>query len=249
MKSDFRNNFKSFNIIEEINFERPVYTFNDLYRKQLHAERIEINGIRHYTTPDGNAYPSVTTILANTMSKEKEKILENWKKRVGDDKAEKIKNEAGKRGTIMHDLCESFIKGENFIPPKHGSNSYALLKQVYPHLKNNIDNIYAIESPLFSHKLKAAGTVDLIAEYKGILSIIDFKTTINEKDVGMIEDYFIQTTLYAIMFSEMYGIVPKQSVIIMAKDYGFFDEAQVFIGNPKTHVERAIKRVKEYHKK
>jgi len=241
--SQFRDNFRK----KEYDFTRPEYVFNDAYDSQLECDSTTLTSGRHYTVPDGSKYASVTTILSATQSKKKKAILKDWIKRVGVEEAEKIKNDAGDRGNTLHNLCESFIKGEEYTIPKVNTNEYHLFRQVYPELKN-INNIHNLEGVLFSNRMQIAGRVDCVAEYKGVLSIIDFKTTIKEKRKEWIEDYFIQTCLYSLMFSEMYGIVPKQTVIIMAKDNGAMADAQVFIESPINYFKQSIQRVREYHK-
>ena len=171
--------------------------------------RVEINGVRYYDTGDAK-YPSVTTvtgILSNAS-------IQEWRKRVGEEEANRVSARASKRGTQIHSLCEDYLKLGKADPNPFDTEMF---NSLVPSL-SLIDNIHALESPLFSHKLKVAGTVDCIADYDGKLSVIDFKTSGRIKDKKDIPGYFIQTAAYAYMFWEQTGIVPEQLVIIMGVD-------------------------------
>lgn len=232
-------------------FERPDYTYSNLYGSQIDANTRMDNGRRHYAVPSGNFYPSVTTVIGATQSPEKKKILDNWVKRVGEAEAERIKNAAADRGSLMHDMCEQFLlpKGEStFEKPDEHTNAFALWKQVQPLLVKHINHIHNLEGVLYSDTMRIAGRVDCVAEWDGVLSVIDFKTTIKDKKESWITDYFIQETAYAIMYGEMYGKKVKQIVTVMAKDNGFLSDGVVYIKKPTDYVEPLIARIKQYHK-
>ena len=105
-----------------------LYNFTPLSRET-------VNGKRHYCTPDGKKLPSVTTILDKTKPKEKVEILNNWRKRVGEDAAKTITTEAANTGTIMHKMLEDHLTGNSKAP---GSN--LVQKIAYPMAKTIIDN-------------------------------------------------------------------------------------------------------------
>ena len=90
-----------------------------------------------------------------------------------------------------------------------------LFKRFQP-LLNNIDNVVCLEHPLYSDMMKIAGRVDCIAEWKGELAVIDFKTSTNPKSAEDITNYFLQTTCYALMLAERYGIRTNKLVILIA---------------------------------
>ena len=98
---------------------------------------------------------------------------------------------------------------------------------------NNIDNVYAQEVPLYSKLLKLAGRVDCVAEYKGKLSIIDFKGSTREKRISDIDNYFQQATAYAIMWKELTGQTIDQIVILITSEDG---STQEIVDNPINHV-------------
>ena len=177
---------------------------------------IQINedGKRHYETPNGNKYPSVTTVLA-VLSKA---AIQEWRNRVGEKTANRISRQSSSRGTNAHKIIERYISNEdNYI---NGSmpDSVELFKHIQPVLDKKIDNVRMIEGRLWSDEYKIAGTVDLIADWDGILSAIDWKTSLKHvnDDHPKLEKYKIQGTAYAKMFEERTGIeVPQIVVAIM----------------------------------
>lgn len=181
-----------------------------------------INGKRFYVTPDGKKYPSVTTI---TSQHNKKSILE-WRKRVGEEEATRISTKAAGRGTQVHKLCEEYLKNNPDYAKKHMPTNIVLFKTIQPVLDKYVNNIHAIEVPLYSNHLRTAGRVDCIAEFDGKLSVIDFKTANKLKDEDKIQNYFMQCAAYAIMYEERTGIsVPRIAVIIAVED----ESPQVFV--------------------
>lgn len=168
------------------------------------------DGKRVYNTPTGKKYPSVTTV---TSLYKIGQIME-WRKRVGEEVANKISAEASGRGTRIHELCEYYLKGQELEINYRDTDMFESIK---PYL-DKIDNIHALETPLYSDHLEVAGTVDCIAEYDGRLSIIDFKTSRRWKSADDIHDYFMQTACYAVAFEERTKLPVTQLVIIMAVD-------------------------------
>ena len=140
---------------------------------------VRIDGeVRHYETPDGQKYPSVTTVLSAMQDKTH---LIKWRQRVGEEEAAKKTAQAGRRGTATHLLCEKLVLNEPIDLKEEMPLSVHLFKQLEGFLKENVNNIRASEGQLFSHKLKIAGSVDLVATYKNYPAIIDFKTSIKYK--------------------------------------------------------------------
>ena len=178
--------------------------------------RETIDGVRYYSVPDEDELLKLVSITSVTSHFNKE-IFVNWRKRVGNEEAERITKAATKRGTDMHTLTENYLKNEELpeVPPI----SDFLFKIAKGEL-NKIDNIYALEGPLYSKELGVAGTVDCIAEYNGELAIIDFKTSKKPKPRNWIEHYFVQCMAYGCMLYEMKGIPIKKLVIIMACENG-----------------------------
>lgn len=176
------------------------------------------DGVRVYKTPSGKSYPSVTTItgLHNAEG------IAKWRRRVGEAEANRISTKASARGTRIHTLCESYLRDEECEPDIFDRE---LFGSITPWL-DDINNIHALESPLYSDFLQVAGTVDCIAEFQEKLSVIDFKTSSKPKDREDIYNYFMQTAAYAVAFEERTGIPVGRMVIIMAVEN---DDPRLFI--------------------
>ena len=179
-------------------------------------EREHIDGVRYYKIPDEDELVKMVSITSVTSHFNKE-IFVKWRKRVGNEEADKITKAATGRGTDMHTLTEHYLKNEDL--PEVRPISDFLFKIAKGKL-NKINNIYALEGPLYSKELGIAGTVDCIAEYDGELAIIDFKTSKKPKPRDWIEHYFVQCMAYGCMLYEMKGISIKKLVIIMACENG-----------------------------
>ena len=180
-------------------------------------EREHIDGVRYYKIPDEEELVKMVSITSVTSHFNKE-IFVKWRKRVGNEEADRITKAATGRGTDMHTLTEHYLKNED-LPKGLRPISDFLFKISKGHL-NKIDNIHALEGPLYSKELGVAGTVDCIAEYDGELAIIDFKTSKKPKPRDWIEHYFVQCMAYGCMLYEMTGISVKKLVIIMACENG-----------------------------
>ena len=179
-------------------------------------DRETIDGVRYYKVPDDDELLKLVSITSITSHFNKE-IFVNWRKKVGNEEADRITKAATSRGTDMHTLTEHYLLNEDL--PKVQPLSDFLFKIAKPKL-NLINSIYTLEGSLYSKHLGIAGTVDCIAEYNGELSIIDFKTSKKPKPRDWIEHYFVQAMAYGCMFYELTGISIKKLVIIMACENG-----------------------------
>ena len=193
------------------------------------------DGKRYYTTPDGDRFPSVTTVIGAASSKKQ--IILDWRKRVGEAEATKISVQAARRGTSVHGIAERYLLNEENIYKKEMPGNIDSFKSLKPIIDENVDNIYGVELPLFSKTLKAAGKTDLVAEYCSVPSIIDFKTSRKLKQESWIENYFLQATIYSMMFESLYKIKIPQIVIMITVDH---EEPQVFVKQRKNYVDRVI---------
>ncbi len=217
-------------------------------RKQFEYELLEfaelqrIDGpIRLYETPEGKRYPSVTTVLGKMMDKS---ALETWRKRVGEEEAARVSARASTRGTNVHTMCENYVLGNDIdASMPHNMMMFNQIKKV---LDEKVDMVRATECTLFSDHLKLAGSCDLIANYDGRLSIIDYKTSAKRKRKDWIEGYFLQASLYSYMLWEMTDILVKDIVIIIGVDDSL--ESQIFIERPQRYLEKAVDLVRSYHK-
>lgn len=168
------------------------------------------DGTRVYKTPSGFSYPSVTTITGQAT---REGILK-WRQKVGEEEANRVSARASARGTRIHQYCEDYLRGNIFEADMFDLEMFNSIK----FLLDDIDNIHALEDPLYSDYLQVAGTVDCIGTFQGKLSVIDFKTASRPKDRDDIHHYFMQTAAYAVAFEERTGIPIGRLVVLMAVD-------------------------------
>jgi hypothetical protein len=196
---------------------------------------------RKYAIDEEVKYPSITTVLGKTKDLS---YLKEWRKRVGEEHANKVTAAATSRGTSMHKLCEDYLLNQDL--DDLGSTSGELLfRGIRPYL-DRIDNVRALESGLFSHKLHVAGTVDCIADYDGELTIIDFKTAKAAKRESYIHDYFMQGAFYFTSFYELTGELPKQILVLISVQDGSVQEFFVK-GKEIIHwTEQLKERIKKY---
>ena len=196
------------------------------------------DGRRVYVTPEGNKYPSVTSITGLNSKFH----IDKWRQRVGPEEADRITNRALARGTRIHSLCENYLLGNKVDIDMFDTEMWSTMRPML----DDIDNIHCLETPLYSDFLQAAGTVDCIAEYQGKLSVIDFKTASRVKERNDIHNYFEQTAAYAVMFEERTGIPIGRLVIIMAIDD---DAPRVFIEKRDNWIAGFRMRRMEYRNK
>ena len=191
-----------------------MFNHVDLTLPKLSRETID--GVRYYSVPDEDELLKLVSITSVTSHFNKE-IFINWRKKVGDQEADRITKAATSRGTDMHTLTEHYLKNDD-LPTVQPISDF-LFKIAKGEL-NKIDNIHALEGSLYSKELGIAGTVDCIAEYNGELAVIDFKTSKKPKPRDWIEHYFVQCMAYGCMLYELTGISVKKLVIIMACENG-----------------------------
>tara|TARA_B100000427_G_scaffold100557_1_gene82837 strand:- start:334 stop:1014 length:681 start_codon:yes stop_codon:yes gene_type:complete len=178
--------------------------------------RETIDGVRYYSVPDNDELLKLVSITSVTSHHNRE-IFVNWRKKVGEEEANRITKKATRRGTDMHTLTEHYLKNEELpeVPPIS-----EMLFKIAKSKINLINSIYSLEGSLYSKQLGIAGTVDCIAEYNGELAIIDFKTSKKPKPREWVEHYFVQCMAYGCMLYELTGIMIKKLVIIMACENG-----------------------------
>lgn len=207
----------------------------------LNAETKE-SGNRSYTTPDGQSYPSITTILGYFT---KASIIE-WRKRVGNEEANRVSRHACARGNALHNTVERYINNEeDFLQGENMPHILQLVGAAKKVLDTRLDSVVLQECPLYSTQLKTAGRVDLIGEFDGKLSIVDFKTSKRVKSLEDIQDYFIQACAYSVMFEERTGTPIDQLVILMVVDGS--SEPLVFIEKTDDWLEKMVNKITKYH--
>lgn len=208
------------------------FNFIKLPELEFDLKSITTDTGRKYVTPSGNSYPSVTTVLS---SYNKKAIME-WRQRVGEEEANKIARRASSRGTKLHLLCEDYIKGDlsdlkiqTMMPLDK-----MMFRQMRPLIDEHINNVYCQEQALYSDILQIAGRVDLIAEWNGELSIIDYKSSTKLKQKENIKNYFMQCSAYAEMFGEITGININNIVVMIATEE---EVPQIFVEHKKNYLE------------
>ena len=199
----------------------------------------ESTGTRYYISPNGVKLPSVTSVLSHF----KQKSLIEWRNRIGNEEADKIMYRASTRGTKFHNMMEGYLRNDEYFL----DGVMPDMKQAFRDMQETldlIDNIRYIESPLYSEKLGVAGRTDCIAEFAGVPSIIDFKTSAKEKKIEWIENYFEQGTAYALMYEELVNEPIDQIVILISVD--FLERPQCFIRDKNQHVESLLEKIHIY---
>ena len=211
----------------------------------LDSEAKMVDGKRVYATPDGEFYPSITTVIGNNAKKQAG--LAKWRARVGKEKAAAISSRSASRGTKFHSITEDYLNNELDIEKYKDSPLPVVMFEQTKKTFDRIGNIYLQEAFLYSKHLEVAGRVDLVAEFDGELSIIDFKTSAEPKREAYLYDYFIQETAYACCFQELYSLTVKQLVTIVACENG---ETQVVIKPPKKeYLLQLIQYIDEYQQR
>ncbi|MCK5020001.1 MAG: PD-(D/E)XK nuclease family protein [Candidatus Peribacteraceae bacterium] len=195
---------------------------------------------RIYHTPDGD-FRSATTFLGDTKTQDTIDGLQNWVNRVGDNEAKRITEEAANRGSIIHDGAEQYLLNNTPII----QSKWRLLFRRFQRILNRIDVLLLLEGVLWSKALRLAGRVDCVGYYNGVLSIIDFKTSIKPKNKKWIEDYWIQATIYSLLFESVYGIkIPHLVIMIICEEN---QKIQVFEGDREQYILKLGKRLKGWN--
>jgi genome maintenance exonuclease 1 len=200
-------------------------------------KRKNVDGLRFYEI-GGSAYPSVTTILSLKKTEE----LKEWRSKVGEDVAKWEMGRAARRGNALHKLVEQYIKNET--PSIRDVLPLGMFRLLKPYL-DKIDNVHLLESVMYSKKLTIAGQVDCIAEYNGKLSVIDFKSANKERQESWIENYFLQTTAYGMMYEELYGKPIEQIVVLLAAEDG---TVGVWTKDPKDYQAKLLESIDVFYK-
>ena len=217
----------------EIELNDELYYFPILETKTVDKKR-------YYITPEGNEYPSITTVLS---PRNKEGLMK-WRKKVGNDVATHIANKAAVRGSKVHKMCEDYLNGLDMEKHKKDFLPYCLFNELKNQTFDNINGVIGQELVLYSDKYKIAGRTDLIANYKGELSIVDFKTSTNERKDSYNENYYIQTSAYAEMFEELTGQPINQIVILVVTEDGIVQE---FIKDKQEYIPLLEQTLEEWY--
>ena len=212
-------------------------------------KRVEIDGKRRYATPDGEKLPSVTTILDATKSEESKQALANWRKRVGQQKAQEITTEAAGRGTRMHKWIEDYIKTGEIGSP--GSNPYSIQSHqmatsIITQGLIKCNEYWGTEVPLYYPKIYA-GTTDLCGVHDRSEAIMDHKQSNKLKKREWIDDYFVQLAAYANAHNEVHGTSIQKGVIFMCTADNIYQEFIIEGSEFEKYTDMWFRRVEQYY--
>ena len=202
---------------------------------------------RHYDIGD-TKLPSVTTILQATQPEEKKKSLQDWIKREGTTNAEKIKNEAANRGSIMHRIIEGYLLDQRHADLSDlGVQAGVMAKIIYEEgLKGFMDEIWGTEVTVYYPGLYA-GATDLAGIYEGRESIMDFKQSNKPKKKEWIEDYFLQLAAYATAHNHIYDTKINSGTILMCTKDNYFQKFTITGSEFQKHMWNWLRRVDQYY--
>ena len=223
--------------------------YNPTKYKYEAIKRIDTPAGRRYATPDGEKLPSVTTILDATKSEESKKALNEWRKRVGAQKAQAITTEAASRGTRMHKFLEDYIK--TGVISASGSNPYSIqshrmAQTIISEGLSNCSEYWGTEVPLYYPKIYA-GTTDLCGIHDGSEAIMDHKQTNKPKKREWIDDYFVQLAAYANAHNEVHGTKIRKGVIFMCSADNIYQEFIVEGNDFDKYSDMWFARVEKYY--
>lgn len=193
---------------------------------------------RYYVTPSGQRLPSVTTVLGAMKKKE----IMAWRRKVGEVEANRISKLATGRGNRVHSLAEKYLMNESIEWKKEMPDAIEMFRSIESQF-SKINNIHYMEQALWSEKIGLAGRVDLIAEWEGKLSVIDFKTSKRIKTEDKIQDYFAQCVAYAMMYEERVGVPIDQIVVLMAVEN---EQPLIFVKETKDYVDTLYEHIEFY---
>ena len=211
------------------------------------STRSLVMGQRHYDI-DNEKLPSVTTILQQTQSEEKKSKLAEWKQKVGEDKADSIRDQAANRGTIMHRIIEGYLTGERHADLSDlGRQAGVMARNIWESdLKDGMEEVWGTEVTVYYPGLYA-GQTDLVGIYNGAEIIGDYKQTNKPKRREWIDDHFIQLAAYAMAHNHVYGTSIKSGVILMCSVDNIFQRFYVGPEEFKKYTFEWIKRVDKYY--
>jgi genome maintenance exonuclease 1 len=203
-------------------------------------ESLTLESMRLYKTPKGMIYPSVTSLLGNM----KKDVLIEWRRRVGDEEANKIATQAARRGTRLHNMLEKYVANDSTYKDKAFPVELEMFHKIREVLDEHVSKIYGYEFPLYSDTLMCAGRCDLFCEYKGKPAVVDFKSSSKEKKEEWILNYFYQATAYCMMINELKSVDIQDFCIIIACEG---NKVQQFEGTVAKYKDEVIQYFREQH--
>ena len=200
---------------------------------------------RVYLTPDGESLPSVTTILSATKDMT---ALNEWKKRVGEEKSKQITTEAVGVGTAMHSNLERFIAGLQRQPGNNPVHVQAnkMADVIIENGLSAVNEVWAMEQSLYFPGLYS-GTTDLIAVYKNNPSVCDYKQTNKPKKEEWVEDYKMQLIAYILAHNEVYGTDIREGHVFMCSRNCEYQQFDLWPNDFNKYQDLWLDKVEEYY--
>ena len=215
---------------------KEKYTYVD-------ATRIEEHGTRLYDV-NGSRLPSVTTILGATKDQQ---FLKDWKAKVGEKRAEEIKNHSSRRGTSMHKFLESYVTGVGYDDlTELGQEAKPMAEKVIEIGLAPVEEYYGSEVTLYYPGLYA-GSTDLVCNHNGLESIVDFKQSNRPKKKEWVEDYYLQIAAYAMAHDYVHGSKIRQGVIMMCTPDLYYQEFRITDHELRQYKHKFLKRLDMYY--
>ena len=207
------------------------------------ASRIEEHGSRLYDV-NGTRLPSVTTILGRTKNQQ---FLKDWKEKVGEQEAERIKNLSSRRGTSMHKFLESHITGVGYDDlTELGQKAKPMAEKIIEIGLAPVEEYYGSEVTLYYPGLYA-GSTDLVCIHNGKDTIIDFKQANRPKKEEWIEDYYLQIAAYAMAHDYVHRSKIEQGIIMVCTPDLYYQEFVVSGAELRQYKHKFLKRLNMYH--
>jgi len=207
------------------------------------ATRVEEHGSRTYDIL-GARLPSVTTILGRTKNQQ---FLKDWKEKVGEQEAERIKNLSSRRGTSMHKFLESYVTGVGYDDlTELGQKAKPMAEKIIEIGLAPVEEYYGSEVTLYYPGLYA-GSTDLVCIHNGKDTIIDFKQANRPKKEEWIEDYYLQIAAYAMAHDYVHKSQIEQGIIMICTPDLYYQEFKVNGAELRQWKHKFLKRLDMYH--
>tara|TARA_Y100000389_G_scaffold203905_1_gene254033 strand:+ start:190 stop:879 length:690 start_codon:yes stop_codon:yes gene_type:complete len=210
--------------------------------------RSMISGSRMYTV-NQEKLPSVTSILQATQSEEKKASLANWKARVGNAEANRIKNDASNRGTSMHSFLEKYLLGQlnlELLEEEDNKSKKMADEIIEKGIKNKLSEIWGTEATLY-YPRKYAGTCDACGVYEGQETIIDFKQSNKPKKEEWIEDYYLQLGAYSLAHNVVYNSKITQGIVLLCTVDNLFQDFRIQSEKLEQYQNKFLEKVEQYY--
>jgi len=211
--------------------------------KYITGTQITTQGSRTYDI-NGSRLPSVTTILGKTKNQQ---FLKDWKARVGEQEAERIKNYSSRRGTSMHKFLESHVSGVGYDDLTGiGQEAKPMAQKIIEEGLLPVEEYYGSEVTLYYPGLYA-GSTDLVCNHNGLDTIIDYKQANRPKRLEWIEDYFLQIAAYCMAHDYVYQSEIKQGIIMVCTPDLYYQEFKFSGADLRSWKHKWLKRLDMYH--